>query len=531
MILVIEFLFTILEGVRIHALQNRAVLQTQTAVESTFGSYQRFLWEQYRILGRDMQGLEEMMMDMASSSMISSKEGIDLLNFMPEQIEIAKYQLLTDDNGRSYIKSVVNYMKEHIGYESAKGIYSRFEAVKNITDKNEVNNLDVEKALESLHKQEKEISVESSSYSKDILSLQNSNFVKSLSHLGNAKSFLQDNSFQNSDFIKNSYVSSKDILSYRKSYDSTKQKENEKIQEKGKSILEIGSNLQKMGILELVIEDTSILSSECYDSKDKVSKRELLKGTDTNISEIAWIDSVLFQQYILNYFDNYMTSANNTKPVESSVLSYQVEYVIGRNNRDIENLKEVVSQILAIRQASNMMYLLGDSEKMQMIMTIAGTFGGITANPVLLEVIKTGLLTAWAFGESILDMRALLQGKTIPVVKNKTTWTLEIEQLENLSTNFLTAKESKTGMAYEDYLSILLFFQKEEKLAFSAMDLQEAIIRKQKGYEDFQMDRMVTRIVANVNYQYSFLFLSMQNLLTYDTQINHIHTETAFSYW
>ena len=73
MTFVIEFLFTMLEGVRIHALEHRAFLQTQTAVESAFGSYNSSLWEQYHILARDMQGMEETIIDMASSSMVLSE--------------------------------------------------------------------------------------------------------------------------------------------------------------------------------------------------------------------------------------------------------------------------------------------------------------------------------------------------------------------------------------------------------------------------------------------------------------------------
>ena len=538
MTFVIEFLFTMLEGVRIHALEHRAFLQTQTAVESAFGSYNSSLWEQYHILARDMQGMEETIIDMASSSMVLSEEGIHLLNFIPKEVQITKYRLLTDDSGRSYIKSVSNYMKEHVLYEGAQGIYSQFEAVKSILDKNSVDNLDIEKALKSLNEKENGVSVESSSFSKDSRLSNQVSLFKNSNLLTNVDSSYYFNLLENANCIyhfdllkKLNFSHGLDLLDNLNSlyhFDILKIAKNinsQEIQKKGTSILESASNLQKMGILQLVIEDNATISSNIYEEKERVSKRQLLKGTDTKISEITWFDTILLQQYLLKYLGNY------TKEMKSTVLSYEVEYLIGKKESDIENLKSVISQILTIRQAINMMYLLSDSAKMQTITTFAGILAGVTGNPIVLELVKTGLVTAWAFGESILDIRALLQGKKIPFIKNETLWTLELEQIENLSTSFLTAKESQKGMSYEDYLGILLFFQKAENLALYAMDIQEAVMQQQKGYEDFKMDRMVTGIGAEINYTYSFLFLSMQNLISYDDAENIIDSQTVFSYW
>ena len=103
----------------------------------------------------------------------------------------------------------------------------------------------------------------------------------------------------------------------------------QEIQEKGTSILESASNLQKMGILQLVIEDNATISSNIYEEKERVSKRQLLKGTDTKISEITWFDTILLQQYLLKYLGNY------TKEMKSTVLSYEVEYLIGKKESDI----------------------------------------------------------------------------------------------------------------------------------------------------------------------------------------------------
>ena len=139
-------------------------------------------------------------------------------------------------------------------------------------------------------------------------------------------------------------------------------------------------------------------------------------------------------------------------------------------------------------------------------------WAGATASPVFIEVVKMGLLTAWAFGESILDVRALLAGKRIALLKSETTWTTELENLGTLSTGFSMSKESDWGLNYQEYLGLLLLFEEEQTLAMRSMNLQEATIRRMDGNSAFGMDQLVIEARARITYSYEPIFPFLQVL-------------------
>ena len=75
----------------------------------------------------------------------------------------------------------------------------------------------------------------------------------------------------------------------------------------------------------------------------------------------------------------------------------------------------------------------------------------------------------------------------------------------------MTAKESNIGLSYEDYLGLLLLFQKDQRSAMRGMDVQEAALKKQYK-EEIKMDQMVIRAKMKITYVYAPLFSSMDVL-------------------
>jgi hypothetical protein len=57
-------------------------------------------------------------------------------------------------------------------------------------------------------------------------------------------------------------------------------------------------------------------------------------------------------------------------------------------------------------------------------------------------------------------------------------------------------KQHKKGLAYEDYLRILLYLGNQEKITFRFMDLMEMDIRLTKGNESFRVDGCIESIGA-----------------------------------
>ena len=225
-------------------------------------------------------------------------------------------------------------------------------------------------------------------------------------------------------------------------------------------------------------------------------------GKQSDFEETDWLDRVYLQQYLLTYLTDY------TNQVQERGLNYELEYLIGGKNNDIENLREVANQLLLIREAANLAYLISDVEKLETAQGLALALVGATANVAVIEVVKLGILVAWGFGESVLDVRALLLDKKIPLIKSRDTWTLSLENLGQLSTDYMIAKECEYGISYKTYLGLLLLFQQENTLACRGMDVQE--ITLQKSAVGVQLDQLAVRIKAKLVFEYAPVFYSFK---------------------
>lgn len=73
---------------------------------------------------------------------------------------------------------------------------------------------------------------------------------------------------------------------------------------------------------------------------------------------------------------------------------------------------------------------------------------------------KWGILAAWAYSESILDVRALLEGRKIAWIKNAEQWTTGINQTSEAVDGFAMAKDCENGWDYMKYLKFLVSMKK-----------------------------------------------------------------------
>ena len=287
--------------------------------------------------------------------------------------------------------------------------------------------------------------------------------------------------------------------------DSLKELEKETRGGTDENPLEYIERIQKTQLLELVIEDTKVLSTLEYDLSESVSQRELKTGKNSSYEEIQWLDQVFLQQYFMTYLSDFI------HPAKDRGLSYELEYLLGGKNNDIENLREVVNQLFLIREAANIAYLFSDVEKMELAHSLALALAGATANVAVIKVVQLGIIVAWAFGESVLDIRALLQGKKIPLIKNRESWTLGLENLDQFSESYMCAQEVDNGISYKTYLGVLLLFQKENVLAQRGMDIQEVTLQKSPGA--VLLDRLMVKGRVKIVYEYKPVFYDITEKL------------------
>ena len=89
---------------------------------------------------------------------------------------------------------------------------------------------------------------------------------------------------------------------------------------------------------------------------------------------------------------------------------------------DKENLESVIKRLLFVREAANITHILGDGDKRAKTLGMAEALAGFTGNPAVVRLVQTGVIAAWAYVESILDIRALLAGDRVALLKNGDEW-------------------------------------------------------------------------------------------------------------
>ena len=94
-------------------------------------------------------------------------------------------------------------------------------------------------------------------------------------------------------------------------------------------------------------------------------------------------------------------------------------------------------------EAANITHILGDGDKraktLGMAEALAGFYGEILR---LCGLSRRGVIAAWAYVEVFLDIRALLAGDKIALIKTETQWTA---QFGSLAAAFEDGKKAKTA--------------------------------------------------------------------------------------
>lgn len=144
--------------------------------------------------------------------------------------------------------------------------------------------------------------------------------------------------------------------------------------------------------------------------------------------------------------------------------------------------------MIALRFLTNAACVYQDPTKEKEAMLLAASVLGITGLPPVVAVAKNLLLLALAYGESVIDVRNLAEGKKVPIIKTSADWQLSFSGLATLNCR---QKPVKQGMKYEDYLLLLLIMQKDKRQKyFRMMDLMEQNTKRK--VPDFKLDQCIS---------------------------------------
>lgn len=233
------------------------------------------------------------------------------------------------------------------------------------------------------------------------------------------------------------------------------------------------ADFEESGLLQIIVPDPEQLSKKVLKREQLASVRELKKGRGhlaIQESEEAKTYRPLFHAYLMEHFSSMVN------PGEEKALSYELEYLLGGEVSDQENLEKVCRKILAIRFAMNYGYLLFDETKKAEAEIMALTLCSLLTVPGITEVVNQALLAAWAYGESVLELRTLAAGKKVPIIKNAENWTIQLSGILTLADRetWKESPECEEGISYQDYLKVLMIPEKKEELSMRALDLIES---------------------------------------------------------
>lgn len=271
--------------------------------------------------------------------------------------------------------------------------------------------------------------------------------------------------------------------------------------------LEQVSSMYQDGFLKLVVPEGKEISNRASELEEVPSHRDMKPET---VRTVNFLDHLLIDEYCGMHFKNFLEEEEQQEAGQQeteTVLAYEMEYFLGGKESDRENLSDAVHRLLAVREGMNLVHILTDPQKRAEARGLAMTITGVGALTPLLMITTFFVMSVWALGESLMDVRGLLAGKKIPLLKVKTDWQLELEQLLSMGKEHVVGTgECDTGLSYLSWLKILLFMSNIVLQEFRMMDLIQMNLRQ--GQDSFRMRRCVYQIRIQGDFYGKHVFFS-----------------------
>lgn len=212
------------------------------------------------------------------------------------------------------------------------------------------------------------------------------------------------------------------------------------------------------------------------------------KAKDVEAAFKAGTDTYLLNRYILTHFNRKDTIVNS-----NHFFKNEAEYILGGELSDRKNEKRVEIALKAMRFPINMAYLYSDPKKQA---ALAAAAQAMTPGAAAVAT-QAALASTWAYAESDNDVELLWEGYKVPMVKDESTWAIELDTaIEGVFGGTIIPAQQK-GYDYDEYLQILLFFQNENIKLARIMDLIQINMRAEYD-SDFLICEYSTGVTVKV---------------------------------
>lgn len=450
--IVLSLFLALIEGAAIGAARTQAELAADLGLDSVFAEYHREILDQYELFfidssyGSTSGGIgmtEKHLSDYLAKNMDPDK-GIDVygattyLKLTNPYLEIREVSYASDNYGAVWKAQAVAYMKAVYGGDIINTVKDHIETVK----KNEMDTRDVASELKK-QKEEFEKALEE----KEIIELD---------------------------------TETSDGNSYTK-------------------VSKLVDKLISGTFLKLVIPSSEKLSQASVRTNDYYSGRVRAGKVNSGVGlhEGAFgagglADELIYGEYLMKVCGNY----HNQK--EDSVLKYQIEYILYGLSSDASNLSACLATLFAVRSAGNLIAIYSNSGMKAQAEAVSEILCCLIACPELTPVLKNILLGVWALAESVADIKNLLDGGKVPLIKKEGQWSLSLSGV--LSGNFFGSGKKEEGLSYQAYLRVLLGLMNQQKKVARSLDIVEMDIRETEGNRYFRIDQCIDYMKVNFGF-------------------------------
>lgn len=430
------------EGIYMYTAKGKAMAVYMSGLSHTKGNYQKQLAEMYHIYAMDPRYRKKIETDFAGRMKQSLDEALDFFQFQTGNAEISECIDLTEQKGE-----VLKYqIRQQMKYEAGSDVLKTW-----------IRNLNTGKGLQ------KGITDIKSQISKD-----------------------EEESRKQQESRDDKNKSDKDD---QKDNENAKLRKKKDPRKSFMKLLKEGSVSLVMGKKKVSDLPIAIVYSKKDTTKQKVwdfMNRKMMEKEMDQLKETSSSDSLISELPVILYAVKYFHCLTNTSKKEGT--KYEIEYLIGGKDSEKENLGMVFWKMIAFRFLTNAACVYKDPGKEKEATLLAASVLGITGFPPVVAAAKNLLLLALAYGESVIDVRNLAEGKKVPMIKTSSDWQLPFSGLATLNCK---RKPAKKGMKYEDYLLLLLMMQKDKRQKyFRMMDLMEQNVRRK--ITDFKIDQCIS---------------------------------------
>ena len=460
--IVLSLLLALIEGAAIGAARAQAELVADLGLDSVFAEYNREILNQYELFfidssyGGESGGIgkvERHLSDYLNKNINPDKDadffgGTTYLKLTNPYLEISEVSYAGDNCGEVWKAQAVAYMKAVYGGDIMHSVKEHLEVVQ----ENEMHTRDVASELK-----EQKAAFEKALLKKEIIEYD---------------------------------TEASDGTSYGK-------------------VSKLVDKLIGGGLLTLVMPGGETMSKVSVNTNDYYSGRIRAGKTNKGVGlhegakdADGLVNELIYGEYLMKMCGNYCDQKEN------SLLNYQIEYILYGFSSDASNLSACIATLFAIRSVGNLISAYSSTSMKSQAEGLATIICALLCSPELVPALTKILLGVWALAESVADIKNLLDGGKVPLIKKENQWSLSL--LVILSENFEGSKKKEDGLSYQAYLRVLLGLMNKQKKMIRSLDIVEMDIRQTDGNEQFRIDRCLDYMKVNFGfmdaYGHDFVF-------------------------